>query len=75
MTVNKSHLDELERLLQKSLAAVETDLSEQDRSDVREYIDHGEYGVAYELLAFVLNKQKLAHPTALIEAGRKMGMG
>ncbi|WGY73052.1 hypothetical protein KEC55_33950 [Burkholderia cepacia] len=74
MTVNKSHLDELERLLQKSLAAVETDLSEQDRSDVREYINHGEYGVAYELLAFVLNKQKLVRPTALIEAGRKMGM-
>lgn len=74
MIFDKSHLDELERLLLESLAAVETDLSDQDRSDVREYIDHGEYGVAYELLAFVLDKQQLAHPTALIEAGRKMGM-
>lgn len=75
MTFDKSHLDELARLLQESLAAVETNLSDQDRSDVREYLDHGEYGVAYELLKFVLDKQQLAHPIALIEAGRKMGMG
>ncbi|EOH6078112.1 hypothetical protein ACMAVI_005581 [Burkholderia cenocepacia] len=75
MTVNKSHLDELDRLLQESLAAVETELSEQDRRDVREYLDHGEYGVAYELLAFVLDKQQVVHPAALIEASRKMGMG
>jgi hypothetical protein len=75
VTFDKSHLDELERLLEESLAAVEADLSDQDRSDVREYLDHGEYGAAYELLAFVLDKQLLAHPTALIEAGRKMRMG
>ncbi|WP_155294366.1 MULTISPECIES: hypothetical protein [Burkholderia] len=73
MTVDESHLDELPRLLQESLAAIETELSEQDRSDVREYLDHGEYGGAYELLAFVLDKQKLPQPTALIVAGRKMG--
>lgn len=75
LTFNKSHLDALDRLLQESLAAVEANLSEQDRSDVREYIDHGEYGVAYELLTFVLNRRKVAHPAALTEAGKKNGGG
>ncbi|MEB2610106.1 hypothetical protein SB461_26790 [Burkholderia cenocepacia] len=73
MVVDEFHLDELGRLFRESLAAIETELSEQDRTDVHEYLDHGEYGVAYELLAFVLDKQKLPHPTALIVAGRKMG--
>lgn len=70
MTVNESN-----RLVTESIAAVESDLSEQDRSDVREYHVHGEYGVAYELLAFVLDKTQVAHPTALIEGGRKMVIG
>jgi hypothetical protein len=74
VTFDKSHLDELERLFRESLAAVETDLADQDRRDVHDYIGHGEYGAAYELLAFVLDKQQLVHPAALIEAGRKMGI-
>lgn len=74
MTLDKSHFDELGRLLRESLAAVTNDLSDQDRNDVHDYLDHGEYGVAYELLAFVIDKQRLARPTALVNAGKKMGI-
>ncbi|MGU7771831.1 hypothetical protein ACV229_16880 [Burkholderia sp. MR1-5-21] len=74
MTRDQLHFDELERLLRESLESVAKHLSDQDRSDVSEYLDHGEYGVAYELLAFVLDKQRLAWPVTLVEAGKKMGM-
>ncbi len=49
MKQNTSHYCELERLLRELLATVASDLSDQDRNDVHEYLEHGEYGVAYEL--------------------------
>ncbi|MGD1326335.1 hypothetical protein ACNHE5_15720 [Pandoraea pnomenusa] len=74
MKKNTSHYCELERLLRESLAMVVSDISDQDRNDVHEYLEHGEYGVAYELLEFVIGKQGVARPTALVEAGKRMGM-
>jgi hypothetical protein len=49
-------------------------MSDKARRDVSEYLDHGEYGVAYELLTFLLDGQNLERPVILIEAGRKMRM-
>jgi len=74
MTLDQSLRDELERLLSESLATVSEKLSKQDQRDVSEYLDHGEYGVAYELLAFALDKLELQRPASLVEAGKKMGM-
>lgn len=74
MTMQQEPYDEIERLMRESLAQVEKDFSEQDRTDVAEYIDFGEYGVAYELLTCVLDKQQIAHPESLKVAGKMMGI-
>jgi len=74
MTMQLERYDEVERLMRESLAQVDKDVSEQDRNDVAEYIDFGEYGVAYELLICVLDKQQIAHPESLTVAGKMMGM-
>lgn len=74
MKLDQSYYDELERLLRESLDSASKNLSDQDRRDVSEYLDHGEYGVAYELLACALNKQHVERPAPLVKAGKKMGM-
>ncbi|WP_345810949.1 hypothetical protein AAGS40_09080 [Paraburkholderia sp. PREW-6R] len=74
MMMQQEPYDEIERLMRESLALVEREISEQDRNDVAEYIDFGEYGVAYELLTCVLDKQQAAHPESLTSAGKMMGM-
>ncbi|WP_162175048.1 hypothetical protein [Paraburkholderia mimosarum] len=72
--MQQERYDEIERLMRESLAQVEREVSEQDRNDVAEYIDFGEYGVAYELLTCVLDKQQIAHPESLKVAGKVMGI-
>jgi hypothetical protein len=39
-----------------------------------EYLAYGEYGVAYELLVFVLDKQHIERPDQLQQAGSEMGL-
>lgn len=73
MTQEFAHLSDVERLMRESLKLVSQKMSEQDRVDVTDYLDYGEYGAAYELLVFVLDKQKVSLPAQLIEAGAKMG--
>ncbi|NML30417.1 hypothetical protein [Paraburkholderia antibiotica] len=74
MTKQQEHYDEIERLMRESLARVESDISKQDYKDVAEYIDFGEYGVAYELLICILDRQQTGHPESLKIAGKLMGM-
>jgi hypothetical protein len=74
MTMQQERYDEIERLMRESLAQVGREISEQDRNDVAEYIDFGEYGVAYELLICVLDKQQITHPESLKIAGKMMGI-
>ncbi len=74
MTADPNHYAKLENLLRGALDQVGAALSERDRTDVSEYLDHGEYGVAYELLTFVLDKQQIAHPKELRQAGGEMGL-
>lgn len=73
----KEHSEEyyqaLAKLLTTSLEEVKGVLSEQDYNDVRDYIDHGEYGVGWDLLWELLNLRQLSPPVGLIECGRKMG--
>lgn len=74
MTMQQEPYDEIERLLRESLVEVEREISEHDRNDVAEYIEFGEYGVAYELLTCVLDKQQIVYPESLSVAGKMMGM-
>lgn len=74
MTADPNHYAKLEKLIRGALDQVSAALSERDMTDVSEYLDHGEYGVAYELLTFVLDKQQIAHPKELQQAGGEMGL-
>jgi len=60
--------------LRNALESLAEQLSAPDRRDVGEYLDHGEYGAAYELLTFLLDKKQLAWPITLKEAGKQMGL-
>lgn len=70
---HESSLEEFEPDLRNALESVAKQLPAQDLRDVEEYLDYGEYGVAYELLIFLLDKQQLAWPVTLKEAGMQMG--
>ncbi|WP_433705529.1 hypothetical protein [Paraburkholderia sacchari] len=74
MTTQQEPYGEIERLMRESLEQTEDKISEQDRNDVAEYIDFGEYGVAYELLTCILDKLQIAYPESLTAAGKTMGM-
>lgn len=74
MTENHLHLHSVEKLLEESLAEVATQIRRQDHSDITEYIDHGEYGVAYEMLTFVVDRAGILRPATLNEVGKRMGM-
>ncbi|NSX06956.1 MafI family immunity protein [Cupriavidus gilardii] len=66
MLRHESSLEEFEPDLRNALESVAKQLPAQDLRDVEEYLDYGEYGVAYELLIFLLDKQQLAWPVTLI---------
>lgn len=74
MTADPNYYVKVEKLLRDALDQVGTTLSERDKADVSEYLDYGEYGVAYELFTFVLDKQQIAHPKVLHQVGRAMGL-
>ncbi|MEX3977776.1 hypothetical protein AB4Y45_02195 [Paraburkholderia sp. EG287A] len=74
MTMQQEPYGGIERLMRESLEQTGSEISESDRNDVSEYIDFGEYGVAYELLTCVLDKLQIAHPEPLLAAGKMMGM-
>ncbi len=74
MTTGQSHFNEIEQVLREVLNEVGEKMPDRDRNDVVDYLDHGEYGVAYELLGFVLDHQKIARPPLLVEVGKRMGI-
>ncbi|CAB3794052.1 hypothetical protein [Pararobbsia alpina] len=74
MKIDQSHFDGIEQLLREVLNLLGGKISGRDRTDVVDYLDHGEYGIAYELLTFVLDNQQITRPPLLREAGKKMGM-
>jgi len=63
---------ELEELLSKALILMKSNLDKKDFNDINEYIEFGEYGVAYDLFIFVLDKLKINYPAELTLAGTLM---
>jgi hypothetical protein len=52
---NKNY-NEIEYLLNESISIIESKISKNDMDDVKDYVEHGEYGVAYDLLLFLFKK-------------------
>jgi len=72
--INQMQQDELATLINKALSKVENRLDLQDILDVREYVEHGEYGVGWELLWHLIKKHKLEVPKEVIVSGQKMSL-
>jgi hypothetical protein len=70
---SREYYQELERLLNKSLNDLKAHISEQDYRDVQEYIEHGEYGIGWELLWHLVVDKKLEASNNIIACGQKMG--
>lgn len=64
----------LENLMSIALKEFSPNLSEQDIKNITEYIMHGEYGVAWELLWYLVDEQDLIPSEELILAGQEMGL-
>ncbi|MCP1229363.1 hypothetical protein [Acetobacter fabarum] len=65
---------EIECLLNDSISIIESKISKNDMDDVKEYVEHGEYGVACDLLSFLFKKNNLSVPASLSHAAILMGM-
>ncbi len=65
----------IENLMIESLNQVSEYVDDRDRKDVLEYIDHQEYGVAWELLWSILIDKKLDIPESMKVSGKMMGLG
>lgn len=70
---SNEYFEMLEKLLTASLEEVRENLSLQDYTDIKEYIDHDEYGIGWELLWHLVHKQQLPVSSGLVECGHKMG--
>ncbi len=64
----------LSTLLRSSLDEVKESLSDEDYTAIRDHLDHGAYGVAWELLWDLLHAHPLPIPADLVECGRRMGI-
>jgi len=63
-----------EQLMRESVQELGALISDRDRVGMVGHLDHAEYGVAYDLLTFILDKCGVLRPKVLQEAGRKMGL-
>lgn len=70
---SKEYFETLEKLLAASLEGVRESLADQNYMDIKEYIDHREYGVGWELLWHLVHEQRLSVSSELVECGHKMG--
>jgi len=73
MNQSKEYYQELEQLLVNTLNEVKIHISEQDYCDVQDYIEHGEYGVGWELLWHLTQEKNLVVSGDLVICGEKMG--
>ena len=72
--MNDTHGQNLELLMIDSLKHMKQNMIDVDISDVQEYIDHGEYGVAWDLMWHIAINNKINIPDALISSGKIMGL-
>lgn len=73
--MNKQDLPNLEYSLNDALEALKSVLPEKEFCEIREYLEFGEYGVAYDLLVFMLEQSKTTHPSELVAAKKIMELG
>ena len=66
------NFSKIERNLKKSLFEIKENIKDQDYIDIDEYISHGEYGLAFDLMISVIQLNKLDIPKELIESKRLM---
>ncbi|SCU76051.1 hypothetical protein CNECB9_2710002 [Cupriavidus necator] len=74
MTTDPNQYATIDSLLCQALAQLGDRIPSVDRLNISEYLDHGEYGVAYELLVFVIDREHITWPESLGEAGAAMGL-
>ena len=68
------HYRALEKMISNSLKQMESYIGCKNVSDVSTFIRVGEYGLAWELLGFLIIKNNQKFPNELIEAGNLMGL-
>lgn len=66
------NFSKIERNLKKSLFEIKENIKDQDYIDIDEYISHGEYGLAFDLMISVIQLNKLDIPKELIESKKLM---
>lgn len=74
MILNKEYYIKLRDLISLSLEELKPKLSEQEIIDIQDYINVGEYGVAYDLLSYVIQDKSLNFPENLKIAAKMMGL-
>jgi hypothetical protein len=74
MIHSKEYYIEIESLMKSSLNELEYSLSSAELSDVKDYIENAEYGLAYDLLTHILNEKKIEFPKNLLLAAKRMGI-
>jgi hypothetical protein len=67
-----AHYAELERLLNDVLKQLHKQLPPRTRADALAYIDHAEYGLAWEVLWDLVHKDRLPVPVDLAKCGQLM---
>lgn len=68
--LDQSTAENLKTLIANSLTMMADRVPPDDANDVQDYVDHGEYGIAWELLWHFVGD---APPPPLVAAGRLMG--
>lgn len=69
--IDKEKSNLIEELLRRSMSQLKGQIPTKDVADVSEYL---EYGVAFDLLEFAIDKNGLERPTSLNEAAHELGL-
>ncbi|QWK81314.1 hypothetical protein [Ochrobactrum sp. BTU1] len=72
---NSENFQKIESLLIESLNKVSEYIDDKDHKDVQEYINHQEYGVAWELLWCILVDKQVIIPESMRISVRMMRLG
>jgi hypothetical protein len=70
--MNQEMRARVQSLLETALTELDSAMSATDKKDIRDYIEHDEYGVAWELFWSIAKEDQLVVPPSLAEAGRLM---
>ncbi|MEK7602313.1 MAG: hypothetical protein AAB472_02410 [Patescibacteria group bacterium] len=73
MTTSPEYLKQVKSLLTISLTALESSLLPQDAQELFHYIEHTEYGIAWETLWRIVKDNHLPVPPELLEVGKLIG--